>query len=53
MKRIGWLLLWAAPLSDALGRREARGATDLDAYLASRYERVARYGPWEIRRRSP
>lgn len=52
-KRIDWILLWEAPLGDSLGRRGASGATALDAYLASRYEHVARDGPWEIRRRSP
>jgi hypothetical protein len=53
LKRIEWILLWEAPLGDALERGGTSGATDLDAYLASRYESVARYGPWEIRRRSP
>jgi hypothetical protein len=52
MKRIDWILLWEAPLGDALGRQDASGATDLDAYLASRYESAARYGRWEIRHRA-
>ena len=52
-KRIDWILLWESPLGGPLEPRQASGATDLDAYLASRYESAARYGPWEIRRRSP
>jgi hypothetical protein len=53
MKRIDWILLWDSPSGGPVERRQASGATALDAYLASRYESVARYGPWEIRRRSP
>lgn len=53
MKRIDWILLWESTLGSPLERRQASVATALDAYLASRYESVARYGPWEIRRRSP
>lgn len=54
MKRVDWILLWDdPPVGGPLERRQARGATDLDAYLAARYESAARYEPWEIRRRSP
>ena len=52
-KRVEWILLWdVSPTGGPLEPRQARGATDLDAYLASRYESAARYGRWEIRHRS-
>ena len=53
-QKIDWILLWDhPPVGGPLEPRQAPGATDLDAYLASHYESAARYGPWEIRRRSP
>ena len=52
-KRVEWILLWdVSPTGGPLEPRQARGATDLDAYLASRYESAALYGRWEIRHRS-
>ena len=54
LKRVEWILLWdVSPTGGPLERRQARGATDLDAYLGACYEKAARYGPWEIRRRAP
>ena len=52
MKRVEWVLLWDPPAGGPLEPRQARGATDLDAYLTSNYESAARYGRWEIRRRA-
>ena len=49
-QEIEWVLLWDAGLKRAPERRKRGGATRLDAYLASRYERVARYGAWEVQR---
>jgi hypothetical protein len=48
-QRIDWILLWDMT-SDPI-ERQPRGASDLDEYLASRYETAGRYGRWEVRRR--
>jgi hypothetical protein len=52
-QKIDWILLWDhPPVGGPLEPPQAPGATDLDAYLASRYESATRFGPWEIRRRA-